>query len=400
MPVVLLLAGCSSEDVTAPQTQTREGSYDVMLAMTMGDTRAVTDLAGSAEENAYNEKRLFVGTYDEQGGLKHWLYQAGKCNPDSALKVRYYLPTWGPTIAANLPFYGDHEHPNAGYKDKTFYVGAFSIPEKMSFPSLSLAGLDDDHNNTLNWPGVAETNYVWKPVSDKNGQDHIPMAGVKKIETSLMGKYNTDINQISPFRLPDIYMTRAMAKIIIVDVDNIIETATLQVPEKGKLVPYLPAVLDPSVPMQPSEPAGKRKLLDQKLTASNATIDGQKCFVFYSYEWSFFETDSNGNPILRDGKPVVKEADDVARKIITLTANDASGLKNTTRATTKVSFAPHTGGFPGGVSDISTADDGLWQGVMRNSVYTFKVVKPSAGGFHVTVEATPWKKADRETFEF
>lgn len=385
MPVALLLAGCSSDEVNTPQT--KEGSYDVQLTVTSGGTRAVTSLTGSAAENAFNEKRLFFGTYAEDGSLKHSLYEAGKCNPDEALNVRYYLPTWGPTVAAKLP--------RSEYEGTDFYIGAFSIPEKMTFSSLTLRGLTNNDTNTLKWPGTSDKNYAWTPEADKNGTEHIPMAGVVKVETSLMGTYNNDINQISPFRLPDITLTRAMAKIVIEDVDGIIETATLKTPEKGKLIPYLPAVLDSSVAMQPAEPAGgKGMLLNQKLTQPTETVNDVKRYVFYSYEWSMLEYAADGTTVTG-----VKNATHNDRKIITLTANAASGLKGTSRETTQVSFAPHTAGLPGGAANLRTADGGAWQGVMRNTVYTFRVTRPSTGGVTVEVTATPWVD-HRENFEF
>ncbi|MDE6297902.1 MAG: hypothetical protein K2L89_08650 [Muribaculaceae bacterium] len=385
MPVALLLAGCSSDDVKTPQAI--EGSYDVMMTVTTGETRAVTSLAGTAAENAYNVNRLFFGTYDENGALKHSLYEAGKCNTDPDLNVKYYLPTWGPTIAARLSY--------ADYKDKTFYIGAFSIPEKMSFASLNLRGLDNADTNTLKWPGTSANNYVWTPTDDKNKDDHIPMAGVMKIEPSLMANYNSDINQVSPFRLPDITMTRAMAKIIIEDVDGIIETASLEIPEKGRLVPYLPAVLDGSVAMQPAEPTGGTgRLLNQKLTAPSETVNGVKRYVFYSFERSFLEYAADGSV-----SGIKKSTSDV-RKIITLTANAASGLKGTTRETTHVSFAPHSAGIAADASNLRTLDGGAWQGVMRNTVYTFRVTRPSTGGVTIEVVASPWVNHEREHFDF
>lgn len=389
LPVVLLLAGCSSEEAPAPvqNPEQLDGYYDVLMTVATDDTRAVGEMTGSAQDNAFNEKRLYFGTFNEDGSLKHWLYEAGNCNPDPDLRVRYYLPSWGPTVAANLPF--------SGYKDKTFYVGAFSVPEKMSRPTLALADLGNADFNTLNWPGTAAGNYVWTPTSDKNGTDHIPMAGVMKIETSLMSNYNSDINQYSPFRLPDITFTRAMAKIVIEDLDGIIETATLKTPEKGKLLPYLPSVLNTSVAMLPAEPAGgKGRLLDQKLTAPTETVDNVKRYVFYTYEWSFLEYGSDGVTVTG-----IKGAEHNDRKIITLTANQASGLQGTSRATTTISFAPHSAGIPNGTMDLRTADNGLWQGVMRNTVYTFRLSRPSTGGVTVEVTATPWVK-NRETFEF
>ncbi|MDE5868803.1 MAG: hypothetical protein K2H18_01100 [Muribaculaceae bacterium] len=385
MPVALLLAGCSSDDAKTPQTI--EGSYDVMMTVNTDNTRAVSTLEGSAAENAFNEHRLFFGTYDENGALKHSLYEAGKCNQDPSLNVKYYYPTWGPTIAAKLSY--------ADYKDKTFYVAAFSIPEKMTFASLNLRGLDNADTNTLDWPGTSSNNYVWTPTDDRNKDDHIPMAGVVKIEPSLMSKYNNDINQISPFRLPDITMTRAMAKIVIEDVDGIIETASLEIPEKGKLVPYLPAVLDASVAMQPAEPKeGTGRLLTQKLTAPTETVNGVKRYVFYSFERSFLEYAADGSV------SGIKKSTSDARKIITLTANAASGLKGTTRETTHVSFAPHSAGIAADMSNLRTADGGAWQGVMRNTVYTFRVFRPATGGVTIEVVASPWVNHDREHFDF
>lgn len=384
MPVVLLLAACSSDDVNNPGEI--EGSYDLMMSFKTSNTRAVSAIAGSDAENAFNEKRLFFGTYDENGALKNSLYEAGKCNPDTALRVRYYYPTWGPTIAARLPF--------KDYKDKVFYVGAFSIPEKMSFASLSLRGLDNSSTNTLNWPGTSSANYVWTPTADKNKDDHIPMAGVVKIEPALMSKYNVDINQISPFRLPDVTMTRAMAKIVIEDIDGIIETATLKTPEKGRLVPYLPALLDASVPMQPVEPVGgKGTLLNQKLTSPSETVNNVKRYVFYTYEWSFLEYAADGSVT------GIKKATSEERKIISLSANAASGLKGTTRENTTISFAPHSAGIVAEGLNLRTADGGAWQGVMRNTVYTFRVTRPATGGVTIEVVASPWTD-HRETFDF
>lgn len=385
LPMALLLGACN-DDVKKPSA--KEGSYDVAMTMLVDQTRAVSTVAGSEAENAYNTNRLYFGTYDADGNKIHSLYEGGECNKE--VSAFYYHPNWGPTVSAKLP--------RDKYEGRVFYTGIFSVPKKMSFESFSLRGLGDKTTNVLNWPGVKSADYVWTPSTASvanDMDDHIPMAGVKKIETSLMDKYNNDINQYSPFRLPDVVMTRAMAKIIIEDVDGIIESVTLATPEKGTLVPYLPALLDASKAMQPVEPeGGKGNLLPQKRTTPSETVNGVKRYIFYSFEWSMLEYEADGKTVKG-----IKGVNHDDRKIITLKANAKSGLQGSTRETTTVSFAPHSALLPGTTGNLSTVDGGAWQGVMRNTVYTFRIFKPSVGGVHVDAVATPWVK-HTGTFDF
>ncbi len=387
LPVVLLLAGCSSEDLHEPSPQ---GSYEMQVTISTGTTRADGWTSGLPEENALNENRLYIGTYSEQGFLKHGLYQAGVVNPDTLLNVRYSLSAWGPTLNFRLP--------QKEYEGETFFIGAFSVPAQMSDAMTELKGLADDANNTLKWP-VTTDNCYWKPTEDRNGSDHIPMAGLTKIDISLMEGYNTVLEKDSPFILPDISLTRAMAKIVIEDLDGIIETVTLKTPSKGKLLPYLPSVLDSSVAMQPVEPAGgKGTLLNQKLSSPTETVtmtvDGEsrevKRYVFYTYEWSFLEYGSDGKTVTG-----IKGVNHKDREIITLTANEWSGLKGSEIESTQISFAPHESGFPATTENLNTLDGGAWQGVMRNTVYTFRVRKPSTRGGVIETTVKPWA-SDKE----
>lgn len=379
LPFLLFAAGCSDKE-NDPRF---EGDYDVVLSVDAGATRAVGSLDGSAAENAFSGERLYFGTFDTAGALMHSLYENKVPNND--LKVTYFTPNWGPSIACKLP--------RATYAGKDFYIGAFSMPTEFTEATFRLAGLGSMPNNDLQWKGTQANNYVWAP----NGTDkQIPMSGVLQLTSAYMDEhYNETVFGHTPMRLPDIPLQRVMAKIIIEDPDNIIESAELKTPTKGALLPFFDSILD-ETKMEPARPAGGTEYVWQKLTTPNGKNGEMNQYIFYTFEDSFLTYGADGKS---NG---IKAATHVDREIIRLHANADSGLQGN-RATTTVNFAPHTDRVATGSGDaLMAADNGLWRGVMRNTVYTFRVYRPSAGNVDILVSAEPmpWIHHDKEDFDF
>ena len=379
LPFLLFAAGCSDKE-NAPHI---EGEYDVVMTVETGSTRAVSSLDGSAAENAISNDRLYFGTYDAAGNLMHSLYENKV--PNSELNVTFFTPNWGPSISVKLP--------RDKYQDKDFYIGALSMPTEFTEATFRLSGLGSMPNNDLQWKGTQANDYVWAP----NGEDkQIPMSGALLVTSQYMEEhYNESVFGHTPMRLPDIDLTRVMAKIIIEDPEGIIESAELKTPTKGALLPHINGIFD-KTKMEPARPAGGTEYVWQKLSSPNGPEGETKQYIFYTFEDSFltYDTDGKSNGI--------KAANHADREIIKLHANADSGLKGTPRETTTINFAPHVDRVATGSGDaLKTADGGLWQGVMRNTVYTFRIYRPAPGSVDIGISAKPqpWT-GHREEFDF
>lgn len=364
LPLALIIAGCSSdkEQPVAPL----EGDFDVVMSVLPSDaeTRATKEQLGNKAENYIQNDRLFFGTYNSDGTLKDAIYEAGEKN--AAVKAHFFIPWWGPSVAAKLP--------KEDYKDG-FYTASFSIPKKMN-GGTSLKSFNDAAFATLTWP---DKNTVWTP--DTLNDNYIPMAALNQITAEYMSKYYNGhvYDDNNPLRLPDLKLTRALAKIVIEDVDGIIKSATLRSPDKGSLVPDVATWMNSASITKPVTAPGAT-WFDQTLESPN--VDDK--YVFYTFESTFYNADGT-----------LKGAADTARELITLIAKDSR------LGTTKVSIAPYVSGSPNISvnSTLATLDKGSWQGVMRNTIYYFRVHRPSVGGVEIEVKAGNWEDY-KETFKF
>lgn len=371
MPLAIM-AGCAGEAPVLYDTEEGEEQINMLMAVLPPALEAGEDAHTASEaECAYSTSNLYIGSFDTDGTLKDYFLDAGVENADQSMKAKFFEANWGPTMSVHLQ--------KSKYSSE-FLAAAFSVPSNCG--SFSFAKLADNHaSRTINWPGTSN-NYVFTPADDET--NNIPMAG----NVAITAEYIDD----GYFRTPDIQMTRAMAKIIIEDPEQIIGTATLKTPNKGYLWPATSDWLSGSSTMAPAVPSGVT-MYDQTLTEDKAVMvkdkngDDVRAFVFYTYEQSFLNM----------------KADNAARRVIELTANADSGLKDNAgepRKTT-VAIAPYSEGKPDAsltAAELMTKDNGAWQGVMRNHIYTFTVQPPQQMGLFITVHVKNWdyKKINTE----
>ncbi|MDE7464836.1 MAG: hypothetical protein K2M59_00210 [Muribaculaceae bacterium] len=363
LPVALFIAGCSSdkEQPVAPL----EGDFDVVMTVvpSEAETRASTQV-GSDAENRINNNRLFFGTFEAGGVLKHPLYEAGDKNAN--VKAHFFIPSWGPSVAAKLP--------KEDYKNG-FYTAAFSIPEKMN-GTKKLNNLNDAAFTTLSWP---DKTIIWTP-GGEDEDNNIPMAAVNHITAQYMEEYYNSLvyDDNNPLRLPELKLTRAMAKVIVEDVDGIIQNITLTSKDKGSILPNIDDLLNGAAIVRPVTAAGAT---DMKQTISATGVAGA-VYVFYAFEQSFYNADGT-----------LAVADDPARKLISLEPKDSR------LGTATIAIAPYAGGYVNTEAALSTLDGGAWQGLKRNTIYHFRVKKPAVGGIEIEVKPGEWQ-THKEFFEF
>lgn len=360
MPL-LLMTGCATEVLRMDDED--EGNNVKMLMAVLppaADPPGGSD-PGSDAECAYSKSALYIGSFDTDGTYKEYFLRAGVENPDQAMNAKFFDASWGPTMSVHL---NTTKYPTA------FIAAAFSVPTKCG--SFSFASLSDTHaSRTINWPGSG-TNNVFTPADDE--VNNIPMAGVITVTEGYIDEGYK--------RTPDIEMTRAMAKIVIEDPEQIIQSATLKTPDKGYLWPNTSDFLD-GVGTDPTAPSNMTLLdqtLTEKVTVKDKNGDDVQAFVFYTYEQYFLN----------------KAANDPARGVITLTANEASGLKDNdgNPRTTTIYVAPYSQGKPDTsktASGLNTHENGVWKGIKRNHVYTFTVRPPQQMGLYITVHVKNWE---------
>lgn len=378
LPLLVLSGACSSDKET-PEAPL-EGEFSVI--MSIGGTAPTR--AADPEVASLQKKQLAFATYNADGTLKEMIFNgpdSEKANAD--LRAYYFLPNWGPAVAAHLK--------KEDYKDG-FTTAAFNVPAVMRSKTFALANMDNADMNTLVWPGRAADGFVWNPYSEE-GVNNMPMAGRTAVSATTMKQYNEEIYSArNAMRLPDVKMTRALAKIVIVDADGIIEKVEMDTPQYGCICPEPTGWMKEDDIIRPNVSAVSTTI-KQTLSTSNATVtyNGAACpaYEFYSFESSFY-----------DGEGNLAAATDPVRDIVLIYANEASGLQNTSRSTTTLTFAPHDSFVVDTEADLATADHGAWQGVMRNTVYTFVVHRPPTGGFEVVVKANPWEYSMDEPFHF
>ncbi len=392
LPLLLLVTGCSS-DTPLQTEEPLEGDYTVVMTLSGGGTRAQLPLT---EEIMYLRKNnLSFATYGVDGTLKHWIFQGPTDKKNTDIKAEYFTPNWGPSVSAQLP--------KIDYSTD-FMIAAFNVPAilrpKSSAAPFAVKDLSDNDMNLIEWPGVAADKYVWSPEGYKNPDDDkletvVPMAGLTRVTTDYMKKYNTDIynTATTPFALPEVELTRALAKIVIVDVDGIIGQVDVKTPQYGALTPDVQGWLKGDAVLKPNVPKGvTNNMLTQTLSTPTDYVDvnGVTCakYEFYSFEQSFYGADGR-----------LADINDPVRDVVKLYANADSGLVGTSKETTTVTFAPYKLMAVDEEADLATADKGAWQGVMRNTVYTFYVSRPPTGGLSIVYNTEKWEKTT-ETFPF
>lgn len=360
LPLALIAAGCAGSDV--PVLPSEEGGHLNMLMSVLPSYNggAINTSEGVKAERAFVKEKLFIATYTTTGSFKHSLYTGGVESTDPVTK--FYEASWGPTLAAQLP--------ENGYSS-AFVVAAFSVPSNVS-TGFSLGALTDNATaRTISWPGVGSAGNLWSPADD--GVHLIPMAGLINVPANYLSEHR---------RTPDIVLTRAMAKIIIEDPDNILASVSLKTPDKGYLWPSTDAWLAGSA-SAPSVPSAAN-LLDQTMTSDKAAtkdIGGKqgKEYVFYTYEQSFKDDAANAD----------------SRRIITATAKDIKDADGNP-AVVKLCFAPYKEGYPDTSTTVAALNSGVWQGVLRNHIYTFSINSPDNSGINVKVSVEKWNKEIQE----
>lgn len=352
-----------------------------------------------AAESAINPNRLFVAAYNATDDrLLDVLYAGGDASKVTTNTVRYTSTLWGTTFAFTLdnsPVGGTGK----GKYDEDFYIVALAIPaeakSEYTFPAefadveLSIGEAMKDFSGTLKeyQENVLDRNLTTQP------DVFIPMAGCELITNEwFKDMFDRDRDGLEALRLPNIRMTRALAKIIIEDVDGILDSAEITHNAAGQLLPpgknggiwwstdgVSFSDMPDAVPHMPSGAVPVNTLTQTSFTiAGSEDGDNPKKgskYVFYSYEHDF--TSDGG-----------KAADDAARGLITLTPTAESNLQGTKT----IYIAPYEGGK---VSEktydqISDLENGAWRGLLRNHCYTFSVTKPANGDIQIYVKATQW----------
>lgn len=374
-----------------PETNPGAGDYD--------HGTQPTDLIARAE-CAINPADLYIGTFTPDGELIDVLYNGGiPGNGNPTGTVFFDHATWGPTISFTLNKETHNEY------NSDFYIAAFAVPEIDDNPAFDIT------RNTLTEPGLTfPSALVGKTWTEEditnlgNGTSHafIPMAGCQLItNTWLEATYNRDIYGVAPLQLPSILMTRAVAKIVIEDLDGIIISATCKYNSKGNLFPHTidnhpgkfgwwskefqdtpPAI--PNIPLSLTESDKSTPTLTSANASRQNETDDTKTvnqFIFYAFEHDFKEKDATASE----------------RGLITLTAN---GLPDKT-----IYIAPYTNGgkeLTGNdatYASLADRDNGAWTGLLRNHCYTYSVSKPANGEMQIYVKATKWEY-ERITFDF
>ena len=347
-------------------------------------------------ESAINPKSLYIATYTASDAkLIEVIYAAGE---HPAGVTFFDHATWGPTFSFTL-----NKETHTEYASD-FYIAAFSIPEMAKSGDFQTIP-----GNVLSDPRLklddSLKDKVWTLESDlenlTDGSVLIPMAGCERITTEwLEATYNRDIYGVAPLQLPAIRMTRAMAKIVIEDLDGIITSATCTHNAGGRLFPHalegtntgissiwwskdfndIPAAF-PNVDENLALNTQIKTAPDIAATEANeATGDPAKPakYIFYAYEHDF----------------TGKAANDAIRGLVTLTAD---GLPDKT-----IHISPYDNGKLSEKSyeAIQNADDGAWRGLLRNHCYTFSVSKPDNGELQIYVKTAIWTVEERELFDF
>ena len=368
LPVMAMAAGCSDK---GPQDQQLEGDFDVIMSIKNDATRAGDD---TDPYSALDASRLYFATYDigGSGNQKDWLYEAGTLN--NTINATYFTPWWGHSVSAKFQ--------KNDYKNG-FFTGVFHVPTYAN-PDFKIQGKNftDPSNLTIKWPQTVTAGgsiSAWIPASDKD----FPMAGIAKVDADFMAGYLDHIHYNSPLNLPTTELTRAMAKIVIVDEveGGIIGKVDLESLLTGYLTPQ-PAAWFAQGKLLPYSPAAANNTFTQTLEVSNSTVDGSPAYEFYCFE--------------RDFTGVAAGADE--RKVVTLTAKPEYTLPENKRVI-KLSFAPYDVEDMD-VSNPAAAPTGDWAGILRNNVYTFHIYEPPTGGIQIQVTSAIWEQHEKEEFDF
>lgn len=209
------------------------------------------------------------------------------------------------------------------------------------------------------------------------------MAGIAKVDADFMAGYLDHIHYNSPLNLPTTELTRAMAKIVIVDEveGGIIGKVELESLLTGYLTPQ-PAAWFAQGTLLPYSPAAANNTFTQTLEVANSTVNGRPAYEFYCFE--------------RDFTRVAAGADE--RKVVTLTAKPEYTLPENKRVI-KLSFAPYSKDDRD-VINPAAAPTGDWAGILRNNVYTFHIYEPPTGGIQIQVTSAIWEQHEKEEFDF
>lgn len=383
MPLLVLAAGCSSDKDQEALNLPEE--MNVVVTISGSETRAPLPI--TEEVKNLQRENLNFATFYADGKLKHYLFKGATNDANKSVSAFYFVPSWGPSVSAKLK--------REDYKDD-FFIGCFNVPQILRYNSASnpfdIANLDNADMTLMEWPGKEADGYVWNPDNVAN-KTLMPMAGITKVTKEYMKKYNDNIYQYenTPFLLPDVDLIRALAKIVIIDRAGFIDKVEVKCPKYGALLPELNGWLNQDAILKPVEPTGRsqQEIVQtiKKPTRKQGEYNVYECYMF---ERSF----------IKDGRPA--PAMDDIRKVVTLYANESSHLINTVRETTPVRFAPYVNGVVADDPDLdlSTFGDGVWQGVMRNTVYTFIIDPPLQGGVQISVSATNWDHVKGDPFEF
>lgn len=361
MTPIVLMASCASEPEVEPQAPL---TSDLNLMLSLGTENSGTQGPSSAPMAAPSagNNGIYYATY-RNNRLLDEIYRGGSTFETELNPIFWTNPNTGlPSVAVRLP----KENYNSD-----FDIAAFSVPTKMQLEPEFVSGdfKEKDEAFQISWPKTASP-YYWAPANESDPFS-VPMAGVKHIDASwLRTNYDDEVHAMSPFSLPKIPMVRAIAKIVIIDYDNILKEVSVKTPETGYLLPNLndwtggsEVFINPNVPATNKDHPQNVKEEDAKTNA-----DGKKEYVFYSFERSFMNSDGS-----------VKPADDSSRELITLTAQAGKA----TPQTTTIKIAPYPLNEAG---DLTTRDNGVWRGLLRNHEYRYTVHKAPDPEGSITIE--------------
>lgn len=371
------VASCSSASEEEPDFKVDpEGMHLEIVVSMPGESfsRASSDAAGTLAERIIDTNRLYIASYNEKGELISQIFpapelKANEKEPSVSCDL-YPNQTWGPTIAVHFNKEEKEKHM------KGFRLVAYMMPKEHyaneDFPYNF--NPTDPTRFVLKMPGY-DAKTLWAPSEKVEDGHQIPMVGMVKVTEEVLNKYDAFVHRFSPFRLPEIPMMRAMAKIEVNDPDDFIESAEFQLTKEGYVLPAKSMWWD----------NGKKAVAAPKYDSRN-WIKGEKKdhkFVFYCYETAF----------------PTQDATHTAREIIKMKAKADAGLSKTESS---IYFSPYdTDGNREEKSEteLMTYQDGIWSGILRNHVYSYTVLKPQIGDLEIFVTTKEWEE-EREAFEF
>lgn len=378
--LALGLTACSADDSSEPLSTPQkpvEKSDGINITIPLSSTRTGDDTSSLMSN-------MSIVAYDAGGHLIETIYQNGEFKKESGSsnfdKV-YEVPGYGTVMQVVLP---DDPYSSLTVDDRNegghygIQFVAFYLPDRNTRfggeqaifeapANLSQLNSEIEAQYTLLFPEISD-NGIFTP-SDEN---QIPMSGALDI-TDAVTNYDPALWSVNnPMFLNNdpLVLIRSMAKITIENSGDFLTGAEFKTANHGALLHDLGKVVkdgsDTKVTKAtvPTTDESKAEFFNENFDITQTISGNQEKYEFYTFERDFTEIDADAD----------------ARKLITLKW-DGHGEQT-------FSFKNYNKG--------SNIKDPVWQGILRNHNYTFKVSKPGNGNIHVDVSVEKWKVEDYE----